>query len=146
MIIRRHRHGRAGAAGIALASALSLSLILPLPTLPDHHRTAVANEVSERLPGWTIERLDRSWERGYTVVAACVGRQVGFQWVPGHGLPGDDAWIQPNDEYSRARLARTSDHWRHLVWYAVRQPRSSLSCAEELAGVTRAPSGVRGLD
>ncbi len=95
-----------------------------------------------RLPGWTIQRLERSWEGAYTVVTLCAGRQIGFQLVPGHGLPADDAWIQPNDAYSRERLVGISDHWRYLVWYDDPALVSSLSCEEELAGSRHAPPEV----
>jgi len=91
-------------------------------------------EVNERLPGWSVDRIERSWEGAFTVVTLCAGRQVGFQFVPGHGLPGQNAWIQPNDSFSRDRLRGVSDHWRHLVWYENPALMNSLSCDEEIAG------------
>ena len=95
----RHRipPWRAGAPFLALAGVLAFSLTVPIPTVPDDARAAVMHAVRTRLPGWRIERLDRSWEGAYTVVTLCAGREIGFQLVPGHGLPAEDAWIQPND-------------------------------------------------
>lgn len=103
-------------------------------------------DVRQRLPGWSVERVERSWEGAYTVVTACVDREVGFQWVPGHGLPGRNAWIQPNDAFSRARLARVSDHRRHLVWYVTPRSPKALSCADEIAGHTRTDPAGHGFD
>jgi len=125
---------RAGVPLVALAGVLALSLTVPIPAVSDDGRDTVVHEVRTRLPGWTIQRVARSWEGGYTVVTRCAGREVGFQLIPGHGLPAEDAWVQPNDAYSRERLAAVSDHWRYLVWYDDPAVMSSLSCEEELAG------------
>ena len=125
---------RTGAPFVALAAALAIGLATPVPSIPDDDRAAVMDAVQERLPGWSVERLEPSWEGAYTVVTMCAGRQVGFQFVPGHGLPPDDAWIQPNDGFSRDRLRGVSDHWRHLVWYDDPALMNTLSCNEEIAG------------
>lgn len=124
---------RTGAILFALLGALGIALVAPLPAVPDTERDAVRQEVAQRLPGWRIERVDPSWEGAHTVVAVCAGRQIGFQFVPGHGLPAHDAWLQPSDDFSRERLAQVSDHWRYLIWYADPAIADSLSCAEELA-------------
>jgi hypothetical protein len=116
-----------------LLAAFAIALIIPIPSLPDVGRAAVQTEVSERLPGWTIQRLDPSWEGGYTVVTTCAGKQVGFQFVPGHGLPAEDAWLHPSNEYARERLTVVSDHWRYLLWRADPRRPDALSCQDELA-------------
>jgi hypothetical protein len=134
MTILRRRTIRTGASFVALAGVLALSLTVPIPSLPDHGEAAVARIVQNRLPGWSVERIKRSWEGAYSVVTTCAGRQVGFQYVPGHGLGPNNAWLQPNDLYSRERLASISDHWRYLVWYADPAIVDTLSCKEELAG------------
>ncbi|MGH2456583.1 MAG: hypothetical protein ACRDHD_10055 [Candidatus Limnocylindria bacterium] len=118
---------------LTLAGTLILALSLPIPTLPDDGRAAVARAIDERLPGWAIERIDPSWEGAYTVVTRCAGHEMGFQLVPGHGLPARDAWLQPNDAYARERLADLSDHWRYLIWYDDPALLDTLSCREELA-------------
>jgi len=143
MIRIRSSHRRAGAAFGALAGVLAFSLTVPIPAVSDDARETVVQVVRTRLPGWAIQRVARSWEGGYTVVTECAGRQVGFQLIPGHGLPAEDAWVQPNDAYSRERLAAVSDHWRHLVWYHDPAILSSLSCEEELAAAPTRPEVSR---
>ncbi len=125
---------RVGACTLALAAVFALSLNVPIPSMPDPDRARVMDEVSERLPGWRVRQLHATWEGAYTVVTSCAGRQIGFQFVPGHGLPGRDAWLQPNDEYSRDRLRTLSDHWRHLVWYESPALTNTLTCSDEVAG------------
>ena len=134
MNILRRRRIQTGASFVALAGILTLSLTVPIPSAPDEGEAAVASVVGKRLPGWTVERINRSWEGAYSVVAMCAGREIGFQYVPGHGLPPDNAWLQPSDAYTRERLATISDHWRHLVWYDDPAIMDTLSCQEELAG------------
>ena len=76
---------RRGAAVLgALAATFLIAFLAPVPALPDVGKADVRAEVSERLPGWTIQKLDRSWEGAYTVVTTCAGKEVSFQWVPGH--------------------------------------------------------------
>ena len=58
---------------------------------------------------------------------------MSFQVVPGHGLPVDDAWIQPTNGYARERLSRVSDHVRYLVWRGDPIRPESLSCQDEVA-------------
>lgn len=117
----------------ALAIALGLGLWLPIPTTGDAHLSTVVSEVRERLPGWRIVRAEPSWEGGYTVVAACASRELGFQLVTGHGLGIGDAWIQPNDLYARSRLSRVSDHDDYIIWYQNPVRERTLTCRSELA-------------
>lgn len=137
---------RAAVGALTLAGVLAGALLLPVPVLPDGARAAVRTEVRHRLPGWRIERIDPSWEGAYTVVTTCAGLELGFQYVSGHGLLPDDAWIQPNDAYSRRRLTPLSDHYRYLVWYGERQRPDRLSCQEELARLGEPPPVPRIFD
>jgi hypothetical protein len=126
-------HWRSAAGTLTLAGVLAGALIVPVPALPDDDRAAVRREVRDRLPGWRVERVDPSWEGAYTVVATCAGIELGFQFVRGHGLPADDARIQPNDAYARERLVALSDSVRFLVWRGERLRPRHLSCHDELA-------------
>ncbi len=127
------RHRRYLVTPLALAAALAVALSVPVPSLPDDGLTTVRAEVADRLPGWRVDRLEPSWEGSYTVVTSCAGLELDFQLVPGHGLPPEDAWVQPSDAYARARLRAVSDHWRYLVWYRDPVRPRSLSCSDELA-------------
>lgn len=124
---------RAGAILAALAATFVVTLVFPIPVVPDAGRAAVRAEVRDRLPGWTVSRLSPSWEGAYTVVTSCGTREVAFQFVPGHGLPADDAWIQPTNRYARARLALTSDHRQYLLWRDDTLSPGTLECLEEVA-------------
>lgn len=135
MIESLRRHRRILIAPLALAVALAVALTAPMPSVPDDGLTTVRAEVADRLPGWRVDRLEPSWEGAYTVVTSCAGLQLDFQLVPGHGLPPEDAWVQPSDAYARARLRAVSDHWRYLVWYRDPVHPRSLSCSDELARV-----------
>ncbi len=143
MHILRFPIRRFGAGLFTLAAAFALSLNVPIPSMPDPDQARVLDEVSDRLPGWRVRQLHATWEGAYTVVTTCAGRQIGFQFVPGHGLPGHDAWLQPNDEYSRDRLRTISDHWRHLVWYETPTLVNTLSCSDEIAGTGRTSMAER---
>jgi hypothetical protein len=136
---------RVGAGLIALVGAMTIGLVIPIPSLPDVGRAAVIEEVNDRLPGWTIHRIQPSWEGAYTVVTRCAGLELDFQYVPGHGLPSNDAWLHPSDAYARQRLTELSDHWRHLIWRADHDRAERLSCADELARVGESPA-ERNLD
>ena len=146
MTILRTRTIRTGASFIALAGVLAVSLTIPIPSMPDEGEAAVASVVGKRLPGWTVERINRSWEGAFSVVTVCAGRQMGFQYVPGHGLPPDNAWLQPSDPYARERLATISDHWRYLVWYDDPAIVDTLSCQEEMAGARETALDRSGYD
>lgn len=137
---------RAPAVIATLLAAFATALIIPIPSIPDVGRAAMQTEVSERLPGWTIQRLDPSWEGAYTVVTSCAGKQVGFQLVPGHGLPAQDAWLHPSNEYARERLSSVSDHRRYLLWRGDPADPEALSCQEELARTGDLPLPERSLD
>src|SRR5687768_11024387 len=108
--------GRGALIIASLAAAFLFVLTVPIPTLPDAGRAEVRAELADRLPGWSVQRLEPSWENAYVVVTSCAGRDLAFHFIPGHGLPRDDAWIHPYNSYARARLAATSDHARYLVW------------------------------
>jgi hypothetical protein len=137
---------RNAAVGASLLAVLGVALTVPIPAASDTGREQVRREIRYRLPGWEVQRIDPSWEGAYTVVTTCAGLELGFQYVLGHGLAPDDAWIQPNDGYSRQRLRPLSDHWRYLVWYSERRDADRLSCHEELARVGEPPAVPRSFD
>ena len=133
-MLRLHRNLGRGAVIIAsLAAAFLFALTVPIPALPDAGRAEVRAEVADRLPGWSVRRIDPSWENAYVVVTTCAGRELAFQFVPGHGLPRDDAWIHPHNSYARARLGATSDHSRYLVWRGEHHDPATMGCNENLA-------------
>jgi hypothetical protein len=125
--------GRGALIVASLAAAFVAALTVPIPTLPDAGRAEVRAEVAVRLPGWSVERLDPSWENAYAVVTSCGGRELSFGFVPGHGLPRDDAWIQPHNTFARARMAATSDHTRYILWRGEKLNPASMACSENLA-------------
>ncbi len=129
----RRGFGRGATVVASLAAAFLAALTVPIPTLPDADRAEVRAEVAARLPGWSVERLDPSWENAYAVVTSCAGRELSFGFVPGHGLPRDDAWIQPHNTYARVRMAATSDHTRYLLWRGDKLNPASMACSENLA-------------
>jgi hypothetical protein len=129
----RARHRRWAVILGSLAAAFLVALVAPIPTLPDAGRAELRAEIAARLPGWSVDRIDTSWEGAYAVVTSCAGRDIAFGFVPGHGLPRDDAWIQPYNSYARARLSATSDHRRYLVWRDEKLNPSSMTCSENLA-------------
>jgi hypothetical protein len=140
------RRWRAPAAGVTLLAAFALASVVPIPSLPDAGRRAVMAEVTDRFPGWTVQRLDPSWEGGYTVVTSCAGKEVAFQFVPGHGLPAQDAWLRPSNGYARERLRTVSDHYRYLLWRADPRDLDQLSCRDELARTGDLPVQERNVD
>jgi hypothetical protein len=125
--------GRGATTIVSLVAVFLVALTVPIPALPDAGRAMVRSEVADRLPGWSVHRIDPSWEGAYTVVTSCAGRELAFQFVPGHGLPRDDAWIQPHNSFARSRLSRTSDHTRYLLWRGDRLNPASMECSENLA-------------
>ena len=133
MSLISHRIGRTGIVLASLAGAFAIALTAPIPAMPDAGRASVRAEIDDRLPGWTVARVQPSWEGAYAVVATCSGREVAFQFVPGHGLPHQDAWLQPNNEYARRHLRGTSDHHRYLLWRGNRVDSSAVSCADDIA-------------
>jgi hypothetical protein len=133
--------------GVAFAAAL----LAPLPVAPNQARAQVVADVESRLPGWRIEKARSSWEGAWSVVATCGRLQLGFQLVPGHGLPPGDAWLHPEDRYARERLGTISDSWRTLVWFAepIGPRTKTLSCRQEMArlgGGARPPLFAPGID
>lgn len=137
---------RAPAVIASLTAAFLVAFLTPIPMVPDVGRATVLGEVSDRLPGWTIQKLDPSWEGAYTVVTSCAGKEVAFQFVPGHGLPPQDAWLRPSNDYTRERLRHVSDHYRYLLWRADPRDLDRLSCSEELARSGDMPVHAPGLD
>lgn len=146
MPTRIRTHWRTAVGALSLAAVFAGALTVPIPTVPDAERDEVRREVRFRLPGWRVERVDPSWEGAYTVVTRCGALELGFQYVRGHGLGPDDAWIQPNDDYARRRLRQLSDHWRYLVWYSEPRRDERLSCNEELARLGEEPFVPRSFD
>jgi hypothetical protein len=140
----RRRTFRTGASFVALAGVLALSLTVPIPSLPDQGEASVVRVVRERLPGWSVEHIDRSWENAFVVVTACADREMGFQVRP--GLAPGSAWLNPSDAFTRERLASVSDHWRELVWYGDPAIAATLSCEEELAGGSEMASEASAFD
>ncbi len=139
MLNRSHLQTVAGA--LALAALVAGALLAPIPRVGDPGVARVLAAVHTRLPGWSVLSATDTWEGGYAVVASCGARQIGFQYVPGHGLPPEDAWIQPNDQYARNRLQEVSDYATVLVWRARPFADRTLSCRQELA---RSAPGVDG--
>ena len=126
------RHLATPTALLALGGVFALALFVPIPAAPNTARAEVMERVEERLPGWDIIRTDASWEGAWTIVAACGGSRLGFQLVPGHGLAPGDAWVKPEDTYTRDRLQHVSDHSTYLVWFDGYRGRS-LPCRGQLA-------------
>jgi hypothetical protein len=121
-------------AGLTVLAALfGAALTVPIPHLGDQGIARVEAEVRTRFPGWDVVQATNTWEGGYAVVASCGAREIGFQVVPGHGLPPDDAWVQPNDSYARSRLLELSDYPSFLIWRARPVISRTLSCQQELA-------------
>ena len=120
---------------LALGAVLAVALWAPIPHFGDQGAEQVVATVHQRLPGWTVERAVDIWEGGYAVVARCGSSQLGFQVIPGHGLPAQDAWLQPNDAFTQSRLEELSDYPSYLIWHSSQLAERSLSCREELARV-----------
>jgi len=126
---------RRAAALIALPLLLGIALWAPIPRVGDPGVDRVVAQVHARLPGWHVVRATDTWEGGYAVVTSCGAREMGFQLVPGHGLPPDDAWLQPNDWYARIWLERVSDYPTFLIWRARPVINRKLTCNQQLAEV-----------
>jgi hypothetical protein len=139
--MRTRRPLRILVATAALAALTAVALWVPIPRLGDPGVAHVLDQVHARLPGWSVLSATDTWEGGYAVVASCGARQIAFQIVPGHGLPLQDFWLQPNDQYARSRLQEVSDYSTVLVWRAVPISTQTLSCRQELA---RSDPGVDG--
>ena len=65
--------GRGAVVIASLAAAFVVALTAPIPTLPDAGRAEVRAEVADRLPGWSVQRIDPTWENAYAVVTSCAG-------------------------------------------------------------------------
>jgi hypothetical protein len=129
---RFRRHLATPAALLALGGVFAVALFAPIPAGPNTARAEVMSRLETRLPGWDIIRTDSTWEGAWSVVAACGDNRLGFQLVPGHGLAPGDAWVKPEDTFSRTRLRYVSDHTTYLVWFDDYRGRS-LPCRSELA-------------
>jgi hypothetical protein len=146
LIVTRRLHRPA--ALLSLPLLLAVAFWAPIPRVGDPGIDRVLAEVHERLPGWDVQHATDTWEGGYAVVASCGAREIGFQVVPGHGLPPDDFWLQPNDWYARTRLEEVSDYPTFLIWRAQPIINRTLSCQRQLAQaavqpVTTAPATAR---
>ncbi len=126
---------RSVAALPALPLLFLVALWAPIPKVGDPGIDRIVAQVHERMPGWDVVRATDTWEGGYAVVASCGAQEMGFQFVPGHGLPPNDAWLQPNDEYARLWLEQVSDYPTFLIWRATPQTDRILSCDGQLAQV-----------
>jgi len=136
------RYLRPAAPALALGAVLAIALWAPVPHFGDQGAAHVVAAVQERLPGWTVERPVDIWEGGYAVVASCGSSQLGFQVIPGHGLPLDDAWLQPNDTFTRRHLQELSDYPTYLIWTSSSIAPRTLSCREELARIGSGTNGA----
>jgi hypothetical protein len=123
------------AALLALPLLFVLAVWAPIPKVGDPGIDRVVAQVHTRMPGWDVVRTTETWEGGYAVVASCGTEEMGFQLVPGHGLPSNDSWLQPNDEYTRDSLEQVSDYPTFLIWRAAPQTDRTLSCDRQLAQV-----------
>jgi hypothetical protein len=124
---------RRGAALLALPLLFVVALWAPIPKVGDPGIDRVVAQVHARMPGWAVVGATDTWEGGYAVAASCGAQEMGFQVVPGHGLPPNDAWLQPNDEYTRISLEQVSDYPTFLIWRAHPQTDRTLNCDRQLA-------------
>jgi hypothetical protein len=129
------------AAPLALPLLFVVALGAPIPKVGDPGIDRVVAQVHARMPGWAVVGATDTWEGGYAVAASCGTQEMGFQMVPGHGLPPNDSWLQPNDDYTRISLEQVSDYPTFLIWRAHPQTDRTLSCDRQLARAD--PSGAR---
>jgi hypothetical protein len=125
----RHSGLRRAAAGFFVAALLGAIFVtaaaVPIPTAGNAPLDAVLGEVEQRLPGWQIVRAGESWENNYVVVAVCDEREVGFQVVPARRMAPGDAFIVPDDRFSRSRLRLVADDARHALYATATMRRSN---------------------
>jgi hypothetical protein len=129
------RRLRRVAALLALGPVLAVALWAPVPHFGNQGTARIVAAVQERLPGWSVLHAVDTWEGGYAVVASCGSSQLGFQVIPGHGLPLDDAWLQPNDTFTRMHLEELSDYPVYLIWRSTPMTGRTLTCRQELARI-----------
>jgi hypothetical protein len=124
-------------AGLVVAvlpvAIFAAALTVPIPTAGNDPLEEVLEEVEDRLPGWEIVRANQSWENNYTVVAVCADREIGFQLVPARHMAHGDAFLVPDDRFSRSRLRVVTDDRRYLFWRAGNGTDNALVCDEGVA-------------
>lgn len=129
-----------------LAAALAAGLLFPTPEARNEKLAEVIDTVRERLPGWRVIKATEAWESGWAIVATCGRERLGFQWIPDHGLPIGDAWIQPTDPQSRGRLFWITDHPPYLLWRQQPVEPRTLGCNRDSVvsedAESRAPSAL----
>jgi hypothetical protein len=128
------------AALLALPLLFVVAVWAPIPRVGDPGIDRVVAQVHARMPGWDVLRTTDTWEGGYAVVASCGAREVGFQVVPGHGLPPNDVWLQPNDWTTRISLEQISDYPTFLIWRAQPQTDRTLGCDQQLTQAATVPT------
>jgi hypothetical protein len=142
-IIRGLRRLPAGLlTGGLLAAVFAAAAVMPIPTAGNEPLEEVLEEVESRLPGWNVIRANESWENNYTVVAVCADREVGFQVIPARRMAPGDAFIVPDDRFSRSRLRIVADDHRHLFWRAGSGADHQLVCEDQLAADSRAAAAA----
>jgi hypothetical protein len=119
--------------GGLLSAVFVAAALIPIPTSGNEPLEEVLEEVETRLPGWHVVRANESWENNFTVVAVCAQREVGFQVVPARRMAPGDAFIVPDDRFSRSRLRLVADDRRLLFWRAGTELDRPLVCEEGLA-------------
>jgi hypothetical protein len=80
-----------------------------------------------------VVRAGETWENNYVVVAVCGDREIGFQVVPARGMLRGDAFIVPDDRFSRSRMRLVVDYPQYMFWRAGSTVERPLECQEEVA-------------
>jgi hypothetical protein len=129
---------------VALAALFAAAYLAPIPAVGNADRAGVIALVKERLPGWEVRGATDAWEGATALTVACGGDEIGFQVVPGHGLPASMVWLQPTDGSANRILAEISDYPGYLIWLKRPLVPRALSCQELLAGESRSPGRAAG--
>jgi hypothetical protein len=130
---------------ISLAAVFAGAYLAPIPTVGNADRAGVIALVEERLPGWEVRRATDAWEGATALTVACGYEEIGFQVVPGHGLPTGMLWLQPTDGSANRILAEISDYPGYLIWLKRPLVPRALSCQELLGRERRSPGRAAGL-
>jgi len=128
----------------ALATLFAIAYLAPIPALGNADRAIVVALVNGRLPGWTVEEATDAWEGATSVTLGCGGDEIGFQIVPGHGLPAGMVWLQPTDGSANRILSEVSDYPGYLIWLEKPLTPHALSCQDLLARQTRSRGRAAG--